>query len=140
VPEKTCFMIKPDGVSRNLTAEILGRVSRAGLKVVQQQQLTLDRKLAAELYQPHLCKPFYDGLIQFITSGPVVVCCLEGREAINRLRELMGATDPRQALPGTIRGDLREANVLTPLGTIKNLVHGSDSPASAERELAIFFK
>ncbi len=133
-------MIKPDGVSRGLLEQIIDRVGQAGLKVGQQKKLSITPELAAELYQPHLGKPFYDGLIQFITSGPVVACMIEGDNAISRLRVVMGATDPRRASSGTIRGDLKEANVLTSMGTIKNLVHGSDSLKSAERELAIFFK
>ena len=127
-------------MSRGLVEQIIDRVNQAGLEVGQQKKFSLTPELAAELYQPHLGKPFYDGLIQFITSEPVVVCMIEGDNSISRLRALMGATDPRQADKGTIRGDLREANVLTAMGTIKNLVHGSDSLKSAERELAIFFK
>ncbi|MBU1026529.1 MAG: nucleoside-diphosphate kinase, partial [Candidatus Margulisbacteria bacterium] len=89
---------------------------------------------------PHLGKKFYDGLIDFITSGPVVCSVVEGRDAIAKVRDIMGATDPREVAAGTVRGDLKEENVTTPLGTIKNLVHGSDSLESARREIAIFFK
>ncbi|MBU0672586.1 MAG: nucleoside-diphosphate kinase [Candidatus Margulisbacteria bacterium] len=133
-------MIKPDGVSRGLADEVLVRVKKAGLKLIRQKELTMTKELAADLYSPHLGKRFYPGLVKFITSGPVTCCVVEGEDAIGRLRELMGATDPRKALPGTIRGDLKEANVLNPDGIIKNLVHGSDSPASAKREIPIFFK
>ena len=95
---------------------------------------------AADLYSPHLGKNFYPGLIKFITSGIAVCCVVSGENAIARLRRLMGATNPEAAAPGTIRGDLREENVRTEYGTIKNLVHGSDSRASAKRESGIFFK
>ncbi len=138
--EKTYFMIKPDGVSRGLTETILNRVKEAGLTVEAQKSLTLTAEQAAELYQPHLGKKFYPGLIRFITSGPVVACIVSGESAIGRLRALMGDTDPLAAERGTIRGDLKEAAVINEDGIIKNLVHGSDSPAAAARESAIFFK
>ncbi len=138
--EKTYFMIKPDGVSRGLTDNIIKRVTEAGLKVEQQKKLTLTAEQAAELYQPHLGKKFYPGLIRFITSGPVVACIVSGESAISRLRALMGDTDPLAAERGTIRGDLKEMDVINEDGIIKNLVHGSDSPAAAAREAAIFFK
>jgi nucleoside-diphosphate kinase len=115
-------------------------VSDAGLKVEAQKQLTLTADQAAELYQPHLGKKFYPGLIRFITSGPVLACIVSGESAISRLRALMGDTDPLAAERGTIRGDLKEAAVINEDGIIKNLVHGSDSPAAAAREAAIFFK
>jgi len=133
-------MIKPDGVSRGLTDEILERISGAGLKVEAKKQLTLTAEMAAELYQPHLGKKFYPGLVRFITSGPVLACLVSGESAISRLRELMGDTDPLAAERGTIRGDLKEMAVINEDGIIKNLVHGSDSPAAAARESAIFFK
>jgi len=133
-------MIKPDGVSRGLTETILKRVSDAGLKVEARKQLTLTADQAAELYQPHLGKKFYPGLVRFITSGPVLACIVSGESAISRLRALMGDTDPLAAERGTIRGDLKEAAVINEDGIIKNLVHGSDSPAAAAREAAIFFK
>lgn len=140
MPEKTFFMIKPDGVARGLAETILKRVSDAGLKVEVKKQLTLTQEQAAELYQPHLGKQFYPGLVKFITSGPVLACLVSGAGAIGRLRALMGDTDPLAAERGTIRGDLKEAAVLNEDGIIKNLVHGSDSPAAAVREAAIFFK
>jgi nucleoside-diphosphate kinase len=133
-------MVKPDGVSRGLEKEIFERIEKSGLKVVQKKKLAVTEGRAADLYSPHLGKKFYSGLIRFITSGEVVCSVVEGLDAIVRLRELMGATDPREADPGTIRGDLREENVLNAEGIIKNLVHGSDSPPSAQREIAIFFK
>jgi nucleoside-diphosphate kinase len=133
-------MIKPDGVVRGLVDQILGRIEQAGLKVSKKKKIELSSALAAELYEPHLGKEFYNGLIKFITSGPVVCTVVEGEGAIGRVRELMGATDPRKAAKGTIRGDLKEANIISPEGTMKNLVHGSDSPDSAAREIGIFFK
>ena len=132
-------MVKPDGVKRELDQEVFKRVKQAGLKIVQQKKLDLSLDLAQELYSPHLGKPFYQGLLKFITSGPVVVSLVEGDEAISRLRQLMGATDPLKAEPGSMRGDLKEENTRTAEGTIKNIVHGSDSLESAEREAKIFF-
>lgn len=137
--ERSLFMIKPDGVARGLEEEIFSRVEGAGLKVGCKKKLLLKPEQAAQLYSPHLGKKFYQGLLNFITCGGVVCSMVEGENAILRLRDLMGATDPRGAAPGTIRGDLREENVLNHEGIIKNLVHGSDSPGSAQRELAIFF-
>jgi nucleoside-diphosphate kinase len=132
-------MIKPDGLARGLEKEIIGRIERAGLEIEASRTVTLTPGEAAELYQPHAGKSFYPGLVKFITSGAVTVCSITGDGAIARLRRLMGATDPRQAEPGTIRGDLREKEVVNEHGIIKNLIHGSDSPESAARELAIFF-
>jgi nucleoside-diphosphate kinase len=140
VLEKTFFMVKPDGVSRGLEKEILRRVEQAGLKIIQKKRFGMREDQAADLYSPHLGKPFYPGLIKFITSGKVLCCVVEGEDAISRMRELMGPTDPREAGKGNVRGDLREENVLNAEGIIKNLVHGSDSPQSAQREIAIFFK
>ena len=138
--EKTFFMIKPDGVARGLTEDIFKRVAKAGLKVEVKKQLTPTPEQAADLYQPHLGKKFYPGLIKFITSGPVVACVVSGESASSRLRALMGDTDPLAAERGTIRGDLKEPAVINEDGIIKNLVHGSDSPAAAVRETAVFFK
>lgn len=133
-------MIKPDGVSRGLSDEIIKRVKDNGLRVAKKYQQQMPRETALELYSIHQGKHFYNGLMKFITSGPVVCTIVEGDGAIAKLREIMGATDPREAAAGTIRGDLKEANIFTEDKTIKNLVHGSDSPGSAEREIAIFFK
>ncbi len=138
--EKTFFMIKPDGVGRGKVNEILARIEKNNLKVITKKQLQMTNELAADLYSPHLGRKFYDGLMSFITSSPVVCSVVEGEDAIAKVRQIMGATDPREAAAGSIRGDLKEENVLTPMGTIKNLVHGSDSPESAQREMAIFFK
>lgn len=139
MPEKTLLLVKPDGVARGLEDQIFNKVESAGLKIVRRKKMRLTPALAADLYSPHLGKSFYQGLINFITSGEVIPCELAGENAILRTRELMGATDPREAAPGTIRGDLKEANIFTSDGSIKNLVHGSDSPDSAKRELDIFF-
>lgn len=137
--EKTFFMVKPDGLARGLDGEIYSRMEIAGLKIVRREVVFMTLELAAALYSPHLGKPFYDGLIKFITSGPVMCSVLEGEDAIKKARDLMGATDPRQAEPGTIRGDYKEANMFTPDKVMKNLVHGSDSPEAAAREIEIFF-
>lgn len=139
VLERTFFMIKPDGVSRGLEKEILNRIEQAGLKVINNKKLVVTREQAAELYIPHLGKEFYPGLLNFITSGEVNCSLVEGENAVSCLRELMGATDPREAESGTIRGDLKEENVINAEGIIKNLVHGSDGPQSAKREIAVFF-
>jgi nucleoside-diphosphate kinase len=133
-------MLKPDGTSRGLENDILNRIEQAGLKVVRQQRMKMAPAQAADLYSPHLGKKFYPGLLRFITSGEVVCGVVAGDQAITRLREVMGATDPDEAAAGTIRGDLKEGNVRNAEGIIKNLVHGSDSPESARREIAIFFK
>ena len=139
MPEKTLLLIKPDGVERRLEAKILSRIETAGLNIEAKKKLTPTPEQAADLYSPHLGKEFYPGLIKFITSGSIIACRVTGESAIARVRELMGATDPRKAAAGTIRGDLKEDDVISEHGTIKNLVHGSDSPESAERELGIFF-
>ena len=137
--EKTYFMIKPDGVARGLTDKIIKMVEDAGLKVEARKEINVTPAQAADLYRPHLGKKFYPGLIKFITSGPVLACLVSGESAISRLRALMGDTDPLAAERGTIRGDLKEMAVINEDGIIKNLVHGSDSPAAAARESAIFF-
>jgi len=139
VREKTLLLVKPDGVARNLVDDIKARVKTAGLMIVESKKIQVSESVAKELYSVHAGKPFYPGLIKFITSGPIVANIVEGEGAILRLRELMGATDPRKAEPGTIRGDLREENIFTEDKIIKNLVHGSDSTESANREIPIFF-
>lgn len=133
-------MVKPDGVARGLENDVFKRIEDAGLCVIQKKKIQMTKDVAADLYSPHLGKVFYAGLLKFITSGPVICSVIEGENAIACVRELMGATDPREAKAGTIRGDFREENVLTEDKTIKNIVHGSDSPESAEREISIFFK
>jgi nucleoside-diphosphate kinase len=131
-PERTLVLVKPDGVRRGLSGEILGRLERKGLKVVAARLLTVSPELAARHYAEHQGKPFYPGLIGHITSGPVLALAIEGRSAIAVVRLLVGATNPSAAAPGTIRGDL--ASAMTP-----NLIHASDAPATAERELALYF-
>jgi nucleoside-diphosphate kinase len=138
--EKTFFMIKPDGLARGLAEQILALVEAAGLRVIRKKKIMMSGEQAADLYSPHLGQNFYPGLVRYMTSGEVLCVEVEGEAAVARLRTLMGATDPERALAGTIRGDLKEKETATPEGTIKNLVHGSDSPASAKRELGIFFK
>jgi nucleoside-diphosphate kinase len=130
--ETTLVLIKPDAVQRRLVAEILGRFERRGFRLRALKQLVLSRDAAERHYGEHAEKPFFGELVGFITSGPLVALALEGPEAIGTVRTMMGATNPLASAPGTIRGDL--ALVLS-----ENVVHGSDSPESAARELAIFF-
>lgn len=132
VVERTLVLVKPDGVKRGLAGEILARFERKGLKIVAARLVAVTPQTAARHYAEHAEKPFYPGLVQHITSGPVLALALEGRSAIAVVRLMTGATNPQAAAPGTIRGDFGLA--VTP-----NLVHASDSPASAERELALFF-
>lgn len=130
--EKTLLLIKPDGVRRGLVGQILARVEAKGLEITSLRMLTIDRAMAEQHYAEHVGKEFFERLANFITSGPVVAAVVEGPAAISVWRGLQGATDPAQALPGTIRGDLATANPA-------NLTHGSDSPESAAREIALFF-
>lgn len=130
--ESTLLIVKPDGVERGLVGEVLGRAEAKGLRIAEMRLMRIDRDLAEEHYAEHRDKPFFDELVAFITSGPVVVARLEGEGAIGVWRTMMGPTDPAGAPPGTIRGD--HGLVIT-----QNIVHGSDSPESAERELALFF-
>jgi len=130
--ERTFVMVKPDGVERRLVGEVIGRLERKNLKLQQMRMLTIDEDLARRHYAEHIEKPFFPDLLAFITRGPVVAMEWAGDEAVSVARTLMGATDPKKAAPGTIRGDL--GLIMT-----ENIVHGSDSPDSAERELSIFF-
>jgi nucleoside-diphosphate kinase len=130
--ETTLVLIKPDAVRRGLIAEILGRFERRGLRLRGLRLIHLDRATAERHYAEHAEKPFFGELVDFITGGPLVALAVEGEGAVQLVRDMVGATDPKKSAPGTIRGDLA---VL--LG--ENVVHGSDSAASAERELAIFF-
>ena len=139
MPEQNFCMIKPDAVERGKTSEILNRIESSGLKIAKQKNLTLNQDQAERLYAVHKGKPFYDGLLKFITSGRVLCLVVEGDDAVNKLRLLMGETDPRKAQPGTIRRDLREENIFTADGIMKNLVHGSDSIENAKYEISIFF-
>ena len=131
--ERTLLLCKPDAVSRNLSGEIISRFERRGYLVVAMKLMQLDGEKARKHYAEHEGKSFFDALVNFITSGPLVALCVEGENAIEGCRQLMGATNPLQAAPGSIRADYAQA-----IG--RNLVHGSDSKASAERELAIFFR
>ncbi len=130
--DSTLLIVKPDAVRRGLIGEILSRVERKGLRIDDLRMMTVPRDLAERHYAEHREKPFFADLVDFITGGPVVVARLSGREAIAVLRAMMGSTDPATSPLGTIRGDLG-------LEITENLVHGSDSPASAERELGLFF-
>jgi nucleoside-diphosphate kinase len=130
--ETTLVLVKPDGVRRGLCGEVLRRLERRGYELKAARLLKLSRSFAAEHYAEHKGKPFYPGLVSFITSGPVLAFAVRGENAIAGVRALMGATNPADALPGTIRGDF--ATELS-----ENVVHGSDSRASARRELGLFF-
>jgi len=130
--EKTFIMIKPDGVERGLVGEVIARLERKGLRLEQIRSLRIDEAMARLHYAEHTGKTFFVELVEFITSGPVVATEWSGESAVSVARTLMGATDPKQAAPGTIRGDFG-------LIVTNNIVHGSDSPQSAERELEIFF-
>jgi nucleoside-diphosphate kinase len=130
--ESTLLIVKPDAVRRGLIGEVLRRVEAKGLRIAEMRMTTIDPDLAEEHYAEHRDKPFFDELVTFIGSGPVVVARVEGEQAVPVLRALIGPTDPALAPPGTIRGDF--GLVIT-----ENLVHGSDSPESAERELKLFF-
>jgi nucleoside-diphosphate kinase len=130
--QRTYVMIKPDAVARNLVGRIISRFEEVGLKLERAELGLVTREQAAANYAEHEGKPFYEGLIAYITSGPVMKMVLSGPNAVSTCRKLMGATNPADAAPGTIRGDFG-------LVLDANVVHGSDSPESAEREIAIFF-
>jgi nucleoside-diphosphate kinase len=131
--ERTLVLVKPDGVRRGVVGEIVSRLERKGLKLIAARMLRVTPELAQRHYAEHQGKPFYPGLVQHITSGPIVALAVEGRSAISVVRQLLGTTNPQTAAPGTIRGDLA-------LGITPNLVHASDSSGSAARELALFFR
>ena len=130
--ERTLFLVKPDGVQRGLSGEIIGRLERRGLRIAGMKMLKVSRELAAQHYAEHEGKGFYEGLVEYITSSPVIAIAWEGTNAVGVVRLTIGATDPAAAAPGTIRADLG-------LERGRNLVHASDSPESATRELALFF-
>jgi nucleoside-diphosphate kinase len=130
--EKSLVLVKPDAVARGLSFTILGRIEKSGLKIVALKMLQLSRALAERHYAAHRGKGFFPGLINYITSGPIVAAVFEGDNAINRIRDLMGATDPIKAAPGTMRRDFG-------LDIEKNAVHGSDSPETAAVEIALYF-
>lgn len=131
-PEHTFVMVKPDGVRRGLVGEVIGRLERKGLRLERIRMQEIDEDLARRHYAEHVEKGWFPELLAFITSGPVVAMEWSGRAAVAVVRDLMGATDPAAAAPGTIRGDHA-------IDQTQNLVHGSDSPQSAERELSLFF-
>src|SRR5215212_6505154 len=131
--ERTLIILKPDAVQRGLCGEIITRFERKGLQVVGMKMMRIPQQLAETHYEPHRGKPFYPGLVRFMTSSPVVVLALAGKDAIAISRKMMGATFGSKAEPGTIRGDFGVSNSF-------NLIHGSDSPEAAERELKLFFK
>ncbi len=134
--ERTLVLVKPDGFERGLTGEVLRRIEAKGYTLAQLQILTPDRERLAQHYAEHEGKPFYEPLLEFMSSGPVTAAVVEGDRCIEGFRSLAGATDPTKAAPGTIRGDLgRDWGP----GVQKNIVHGSDSPESAEREIGIWF-
>ena len=130
--ERTLVLCKPDAVARGLVGEVVGRLERKGFRLVAMELRTLDEATAKQHYAEHEGKPFFGDLVSFITSGPLVALCVEGPDAVAAVRTLMGPTNPVSAAPGSIRGDYG-------LEIEQNLVHGSDSPQSAARELALFF-
>ncbi|MHC4549217.1 MAG: nucleoside-diphosphate kinase [Planctomycetota bacterium] len=131
--ERTLLLVKPDGVQRGLAGRILARFEEKGLQIVGLKVMRITPELAAQHYQPHVGKPFYEGLLGYMTSAPVIAAVIEGPRAIETTRKLMGATFGWKAEPGTIRGDFSNS-------TAFNLVHGSDSPAEAQREIGLFFQ
>ncbi|MDQ6875685.1 MAG: nucleoside-diphosphate kinase [Actinomycetota bacterium] len=130
--ERTLVLVKPDGVARGLVGDVIGRIERKGLRIVGMELRVLDQRSAESHYAEHAEKSFFSSLVTFITGGPLVAMVVEGERAVEAFRALAGATDPVRAAPGTIRGDLA-------LEVQNNIVHGSDSIASAEREIALFF-
>jgi len=130
--ERTLILVKPDAFARNLTGEIIARFERKGLRLVALKLMTMTRELAERHYGEHAGKPFFGELVQFITSGPLVAMVLEGESAVEAARQLIGATNPLQASPGSIRGDYA-------IAVGQNMVHGSDGADSAAREVALFF-
>jgi nucleoside-diphosphate kinase len=130
--DKTLILVKPDAFARGLTGEIIARFERKGLRIAAMRHMTMDQALAERHYAEHEGKPFFGELVDFIISGPLVAMVLEGTEAVTAARQVIGATNPLEASPGSIRGDFA-------IEVGKNMVHGSDSPESAEREAALFF-
>jgi nucleoside-diphosphate kinase len=130
--QRTLILVKPDAFARGLSGEIIARFERKGLRIAELSRMTVTRELAERHYAEHARRPFFGELVQFITSGPIVAMVLEGEEAVRAARQVIGATDPLEAAPGSIRGDLA-------LQVGQNLVHGSDSTESAARECELFF-
>jgi nucleoside-diphosphate kinase len=131
--ERTLILVKPDAMQRGLAGEVLSRLERRGLRLVGLRLLQVDRAMAERHYAEHVGKPFFEGLVGYITSSPIIAAVLEGTNAVAAARQTMGTTRPTEAAPGTIRGDFG-------LEVGRNLVHGSDSPESADREIGIFFE
>lgn len=131
--ERTLVLVKPDAMQRGLAGEILGRLERRGLKIVGLKLLRVDEALARRHYAVHEGKPFFEGLVRYITSSPIIAAVFEGANAVALVRNAMGATNPVEAAPGTIRGDLA-------LEIGRNLIHGSDSPENAQQEIDLFFR
>ncbi len=131
--QRTLVLLKPDAINRRLAGEIIARFEKKGLKIVAMKMLWLSREMAEKHYEVHRGKPFYDSLIDYITAAPIIAMVLEGDNAIEVVRRMMGKTNGQEADPGTIRGDYA-------MSVQNNLVHGSDSPESAEREISLFFK
>jgi nucleoside-diphosphate kinase len=129
---RTLILVKPDAFARGLTGEIIARFERKGLRIAALRHMSVTRELAESHYAEHAERPFFGELVEFITSGPIVAMVLEGTSAVSAARQVIGATNPLEAAPGSIRGDLA-------IETGANMVHGSDSDASAEREIALFF-
>ena len=130
--ERTLILVKPDAMHRGLAGEIIARLERRGLKIVGMRMLSVDRPLAERHYGEHKGKPFYEGLVDYITASPIIAAVFEGTDAVRAARQAMGVTKPVEAAPGSIRGDFA-------VETGRNLVHGSDSPESAQREIELFF-
>ena len=130
--DRTLILVKPDAFARNLTGEIIARFERKGLHIAALRHMTMDVALAEQHYAEHQGKPFFGELVSFITSGPLVAMVLEGQDAVRAARQVIGATNPLEAAPGSIRGDFA-------VEVGQNMVHGSDSPESAAREAALFF-
>ena len=130
--ERTLILVKPDAFERGLTGEILARFERKGLRIVSMKHMTVERDLAEQHYAEHRERPFFGDLVDFITGGPLVALVLEGYEAIKAARQVIGATNPLEAAPGSIRGDYA-------LEVQTNMVHGSDAPESSAREIGLFF-
>ena len=130
--ERTLILIKPDGMQRGISFEVLSRFEKRGLRLAGLRLLQVSRELAEDHYGEHVGKPFFDGLVEYITSSPIIAAVFEGTDAVSAARSTMGGTKPVDAAPGTIRGDYG-------LEIGRNVVHGSDSPESAEREISIFF-
>ena len=130
--QRTLILVKPDAFARSLTGEIIDRFERKGLRIVALRHMTVTRELAEQHYAEHAERPFFGELVDFITSAPIVAMVLEGEQAVAAARQVIGATNPLEAAPGSIRGDFA-------IETGQNMVHGSDSPESAARETALFF-